>query len=291
MIRPPEQPPEIREWVMSDGARLRGRTWPAAKPGRTPILYFHGIQSHGGWYEWSAARLARVSGAAVVMVDRRGSGMNRDARGDVPDGGRWLADVSELADALSVDAAGAVNAARVRLAGVSWGGKLAAAWALANPGRVEALLLLAPGIFPRVDVSFARKIEIGVSLVSNPTRAFEIPLSDPALFTSNAAAQSAIAADPLKLTHATARFLYHSARMDRMCARARAGALHVPTTLLLAERDRIIRNRETRQWAERVCAGGLRLRELAGAEHTLEFEEPTAEFEAELDRWAAGGGD
>lgn len=267
---------------MSDGARLHGRMWPAERPDRAPILYFHGIQSHGGWYEWSAARLARVSGAAVLMADRRGSGLNRDARGDVADGGRWLADVTELADA-------ALPAGRVRLAGVSWGGKLAAAWALAKPERVIDLLLLAPGIFPRVDLSFARKIEIGVSLVSGPTRPFEIPLSDPALFTSSAAAQAAIAADPLKLTHATARFLYHSSRLDRACARARAGAMRAPTTLLLAEHDRIIRNRETRHWAERVCGGRLRLRELAGAAHTLEFEEQTAEFEAELEAWAASG--
>jgi acylglycerol lipase len=280
-MRTPDAPPEFCRWTMSDGCELRGRLWrgPAA---RRSILYLHGIQSHGGWFEWSAARLA-ATGATVLLPDRRGSGLNSAARGDVPNWRRWLVDVDEHAAWLAAQ----TGRPRCDMVGVSWGGKLATAWALTRPAQIDRLLLIAPGLFPQVDVGWLNRARIGVALLAAPTRLLPIPLSDPALFTAGAAGQAFIAQDLLKLTHATARFFYQSTRLDALLVRAAARALAAPTTLVLADRERIVRNRPTRAWLERIVAQPPVIRTLAAA-HTLEFEDAPAEFETLLAAWGAG---
>ena len=45
------------------------------------IVALHGIQSHSGWYTWSSRKLAEA-GFAVHFTDRRGSGLNWQARGN-----------------------------------------------------------------------------------------------------------------------------------------------------------------------------------------------------------------
>lgn len=281
-MRAPCVPPELTTWTMSDGYVLRGRIWRAAGAPRGAVLYLHGIQSHGGWFEWSAAVLARA-GYVVVLPDRRGSGLNAEARGDTPSAERWLEDVEELATWIGREA----GAGPPAVVGVSWGGKLAAAWALRGPGAAARLLLIAPGIFPAVDVGLWGRCRIGAALLTRPTRMFPIPLNDPALFTDNPAGREFIASDPLKLTTATARFLYESSRLDRRLARTPKAGLQVPVTLVLAGRDRIIRNGRTVGWLRRVARRTPEVAELAGSAHTLEFEADGRAFQHLLEQWGA----
>jgi alpha-beta hydrolase superfamily lysophospholipase len=281
-MRTPLTPPEFRSWKVSDGAELRGRLWPPqAVPAPWAILYLHGIQSHGGWFAWSASLLAR-GGVPVLLADRRGSGLNAAARGDTPAAARWLADLDELADW----AAHEWGVQHFAVVGVSWGGKLACAWAVRRPQRAARLLLIAPGLFPAVDVELLTRLRIGAALLRSPQRAFPIPLDDPALFTDNPAGRTFIADDSLKLTHATARFLYESTRLDRALRRAAPGSLPADTTLLLAARDRIIRNAPTIAWLQRTAAQSPTVHTLAAAAHTLEFEADVGPFAQLLRHWA-----
>jgi alpha-beta hydrolase superfamily lysophospholipase len=127
-----------------------------------------------------------------------------------------------------------------------------------------------------VDVSPGAKLAIAAARLFCPGRHFEIPLNDPALFTDNPAMREYLRADPHRLHTATARFLVASAVLDRLIARAEGGALAMPTTLVLAKRDRIINTAATRAAVERLTAGAARIVELDAA-HTLEFEpDPTA---------------
>ena len=280
-MRPPLAPPEFCNWTLSDGCVLRGRVWrPRESPPRRTILYLHGIQSHGGWFEWSASVLAE-SGRAVILPDRRGSGLNKEARGDTPSADRWLADIDELADWAGREFA----ASRLGVVGVSWGGKLAAAWALRRQERVERLMLIAPGMFPAVDLGLLDKLRVGGSLIVGGRRKVGIPLSDPALFTENPAGRQFIANDPLKLLRVTARFLYFSLRLDRGLRRCPAGSLDTPVALLLAGRDRIIRNGPTESWVRRVSAQPPDIKVFNDSSHTLEFEPEIAPFADYLGRW------
>src|SRR5262245_32114866 len=152
-MRAPLTPPTFRTWMMSDGYEIQGRVWNPNPTGegvggphdeqaaaddhgtrvasgthspplggvgsdRHAYLYFHGIQSHGGWFEWSASILAQ-DGSPVIVPDRRGSGLNREARGDTPSIERWLDDVDEIATWVERE----FDITKLRIVGVSWGGK------------------------------------------------------------------------------------------------------------------------------------------------------------------------
>ena len=282
-MRPAITPPEFHDWKMSDGYVVRGRVWPPTGQERSRIIiYLHGIQSHGGWFEWSASLLAE-QGCAVILPDRRGSGLNDAARGDVPSVERWLSDIDELAAWGQRE----FSAARVDLVGVSWGAKLALAWALRHKDGPRRLLLVGPGLFPAVDVGLWTRARIGLSLLAGGDRTYAIPLDDPNLFTDNPAGQDFIAGDRLKLTRATARFFWHSRRLDQRLLRAPDRALRDKTTLVLAERDRIIRNRPTEARIRRVMAEQLQVVTFPEAFHTLEFSADPAGFREVVAGWAS----
>ena len=68
----------VETFTASDGYVWRYRRYPAAGAARAEVVFIHGIQSHGGWYEGSCTQLAQA-GFNVSFLDRRGSGLN--ARG------------------------------------------------------------------------------------------------------------------------------------------------------------------------------------------------------------------
>ncbi|MBN1553524.1 MAG: alpha/beta fold hydrolase [Phycisphaerae bacterium] len=248
---------------------------PAGAPeGRFPVLYVHGIQSHPGWFYGSALALAGA-GHVVWQFTRRGSGDNSVARGDCRSGAQLLDDVRLAMDELR----SAEETERLHLLGVSWGGKLLTAFLTREkaPPSVASLTLIAPGIVPRADVKFRVKIRIAGSLVVNPDALYDIPLSDPALFTDNPAMRTYLAEDAFRLHRATARFLFESRQMDRRVQRAKNGVISLPTTLILSSRDKIIDNAKTRGLVEKLTGANLNILELSGA-HTLDFEPDPAEF-------------
>ena len=280
-MRPPLSAPAICEWTYSDGYRGKGRVWRASdNKSDFAFLYFHGIQSHGGWYEWSGSLLASL-GSPVLMPDRRGSGMNTEQRGDVSDRQRWNSDVDDLVDWMRRE----WRVRRLGVIGVSWGGKLAAALALRTPEIVSHVLLVTPGIYPAVDVGVGGRLSIAASLIAGGNSQHAIPLSDPNLFTDNPDAVAFIQNDEKKLTSATARFLYQSAKFDGQLRRAKANQLQCRATLVLAENDRIIRNEPTQQWAARIGGPNMNVVLMPGQSHTLEFAQDEKPFRKLLETW------
>ncbi len=254
----------------SDGVSTEAFFHPAAENStRLAVLQVHGIQSHPGWFTRSAEYLAG-EGWPVLQVTRRGSGRSPDPwRGDAPSAGRLLDDLDEavrrLQELTGVD--------RVHLVGISWGGKWLAAWLAGGRGRQTgaSLTMIAPGLAPRVDVRLGKKLAIAACLVVRSRTRFEIPLSDVDLFTDNPARRQWLREDEHRLHRATARFLYASRKLDGLIARAPRGAINLPTSLMLASRDRIIDNERTREIVDRLTAEQADVHVLEGA-HTLEFE-------------------
>jgi len=264
--------------VLPDGYETAVHVYavPAGVARRAPVVYLHGIQSHPGWFVASAAALAGA-GHPVYQPTRRGSGANREDRGHARSADQLLDDLA-AACRFALDDSGA---ARFHLVGVSWGGKLAAAFLAAGAEGLDvaSLTLVAPGIAPRVDVSVGVKLAVGLSLLCCPRRRFDIPLSEVELFTDNEAMRRYLRGDRHRLHRATGRFLYVSRCLDRLLRRAPRGAISGPTTLVLASRDRIIDNARTRAAVDRLADEETRVVDLPGA-HTLEFEEdPTPLFD------------
>jgi alpha-beta hydrolase superfamily lysophospholipase len=284
----------VETYTAGDGYRWHYRHYAAAGTPRGWVVCLHGIQSHGGWYTYSCERLAEA-GFMVDFLDRRGSGLNQQDRGDAPSFRRLLDDVAEfLRGSAECGARSAEckmtetphSALRIPhfLVGISWGGKLAVALQRRHPGLVDGLALLCPGFFARVRPPLRQRLAILWARLRSPGRLFPIPLNDPELFTTTPHWQRFIADDPLGLREATARLLIESVRL--------AGYLHVvprhvrmPILVLLAEHDRIIDNRRTRRYVERFATTDREIIEYPGAHHTLEFEPEPDRFVADLRRW------
>lgn len=277
---------EVREFQAADGYRWKYRQYAAgslASPAgpRGIVVFVHGIQSHGGWYEYSCTRIAE-NGYQVHFLDRRGSGMNAESRGDAPSFRRLLDDIAEFLTSLPRTAER--GRLPVFLAGISWGGKLAVALERRHPGLVDGLILLCPGFFAKVRPTLWQRLSILFARLFRPRKLYPIPLNEPELFTATPRWQQFLREDPLRLHQATARLLVESVRLDgylRFCAKY----VHAPVLLLLASEDRIIRNEPTRDYVNKFATADKEIIEYTGAHHTLEFEPEPQKWLADLHGW------
>ncbi len=264
--------------TLPDGYSAYARYWPVGEPAGA-VLYLHGIQSHCGWYEESARRLQQA-GFAVLQPDRRGSGRNHADRGHaesqeqlIGDGlacGRRLLELTGLK--------------QFHLIGISWGGKLACAMAVAEPGLVRSLSLVCPGLFPRVDVSGTEKFKIGLSMVGNPRRHFDIPLNDPQLFTTQPEKIEFLENDELTLHQVTASFFLASRRMDCVL-RDLPKISPIPLHLMITDDDDIIDSGKTVEFVRELHWPGTRVTHYPDCRHTLEFEPVCEDYWCDLVSW------
>jgi len=263
---------------MRDGAELYWRHWETRAP-RGAIVAVHGIRSHSGWYTLSCAHLASA-GYDVVFPDRRGSGLNRTFRGDLT---RWQVLVDDLREFVA-SVRRRLGDLPVHLEAISWGAKLACATLILHPDLADSLVLVAPGLAAKVDVSLAVKLETAAALLVNRRKLFDVPLGDARLFTANPDHIAYIERDALSLRKCTARFLRETRKLDRF-VRRRAGRLRVPILMMLAGRDRIVDNEKVRTLFERFASRPKELILYPDAEHTLEFESDVKPILADMVKW------
>jgi alpha-beta hydrolase superfamily lysophospholipase len=294
--------PVIRTHRASDGYVWKYRQYDSAE-GAAPrgcVVCVHGIQSHGGWYDYSCRRLAE-EGFAVSFLDRRGSGLNEQDRGDAPGFRRLIDDIAEYLLTLR-DRRGEGERGRrgdetqsslplspspplpLLLVAISWGGKLAAALQRRHPGLVDGLALLCPGFFARVRPSLGERLGIVWAYFTSPRRMFPVPLNDPELFTASPRWQQFLRDDPLAVRQATARLLANSVRLDGYL-RFVPRRVSVPVLLLLAGQDRIVDNARTRRFVESFASPDKTIIEYPEAHHTLEFEPRPHRYLDDLVGW------
>lgn len=271
----------VREHQAGDGYRWKYRQYHPTGAAHGIVVFIHGIQSHGGWYEHSCTQLSRAS-YQVYFLDRRGSGMNAADRGDAPSFRRLLDDIAAFVTGLPRDAAR--GRLPVYLAGISWGGKLAVALERRHPGLVDGLILMCPGFFARVRPTLWQRISILCTRLFRPRKMFPIPLNEPDLFTATPRWQQFLREDPLRLHQASARLLVESVRLDGYL-RFTPKYVHVPVLLLLASEDRIIHNARTREFVGQFATPDREIIEYAGAHHTLEFEPDPERWIGDVRAW------
>lgn len=270
--------PFLTHFTADDGYRFAVRVWdPPVKAGRVIVL--HGIVSHGGWYLHSCRHLA-ACGFEVHALDRRGSGLNLAARGDVPHYRQWLSDVQSYLESLP---AGVPTV----LVGISWGGKLAAALSAGNLLDLAGVAMVCPGLFACQQASRLQRAILhaaGIAGLSN--KRIAIPLRDPELFTNSPRWQAYIRDDPFTLRRITVRFARADLQLNHH-ARAAAEQMKAPVLLMLAGRERIVDNGRTREFFHRIAAPDKVCLEYPDAGHTLEFEPDPIQYLKDLSTWVA----
>ncbi len=251
--------------TLPDGYEAYARYWCPPKL-RGAVLYHHGIQSHCGWYEMSARRLAQA-GFAVLQVDRRGCGRNERDRGHAESADQLIADALCGRDEL----ARRCGFPDHHVIGVSWGGRLAVSAYVTDSAGVVSLSLVTPGLFPLVGVSREVMSEIGQAMIYEPEKLFDIPLGSAELFTSNGNWQRFIDTDGLTLRQATAGFYLASRRMDKIIAKL-AQSRELPVHLLIAGDERIVDNDQTIEFVRKLDWPNNRVSTYADLRHSLEVE-------------------
>jgi acylglycerol lipase len=270
---------EVRAFAASDGYPLHVAVWPATVPARGQVVVLHGVQSHSGWYHRLGQTLA-ASGYLASFPDRRGSGTNTKDRGHAPSAGRLIKDLVEWLRGVRIEHPRLPTA----LAGISWGGKIAAIVAGRHPELVDALALICPGLHPRVGVSRKERLQIAWAFLTDRRKTFPIPLSDPSLFTASPEGQAFIAGDPLSLRQGTAGLLAASFVIDRFVSRA-PSRIRQPALLMLAGQDRIVDNARTREYFERLASSDRQVIEYSEGHHTLEFDPDPSRYALDLVGW------
>jgi acylglycerol lipase len=270
---------ESRFFPASDGVRLHYLRWSSGRsPPWAAIIFLHGIASHAGWFGETAADL-NCQGVAVYGPDRRGSGRSGGPRGHLERYGRALDDVEEMVRLVSSE----YRATPVFLAASSWAAKLAVVYAAQRPGSLSGLLLLGPGLLPRVNLSPPRQLFVVVGHLVAPTARVPIPLT-PELYTANRPYVDFIRGDRLRLLEATSRFFWETARLDRQRGRASA-RLSLPLLVLQGQDDKMMDVAKTRRWFSRLGVEDKTYVAYPGAGHTLDFEPDRSRYLADMLAW------
>jgi len=262
-----------------DGYPIHQTRWPASGSIRGSLVILHGVQSHAGWYS-NLGRTLAGRGYETTLPDRRGSGRNTTDRGHAPSARRLLDDVAETVGTVRARD----PATPIALAGISWGGKLAAITAARRPGLVDALALICPGLHPRVDVGRGERLRIALAYLTDRKKHFPIPLSDPSLFTDSVEGRAFIAGDPLAVRTATASLLAASLFID-LRVRAVRRRLRCPALLMLGGRDRIVDNTKTLEYFQGIGSTDRRVIEYPEGHHTLEFDPDPSRYALDLADW------
>jgi alpha-beta hydrolase superfamily lysophospholipase len=264
--------------LADDGVALSYLYASPAQP-RAVVLYLHGIASHAAWFAETAADLHR-RGFAVYAPDRRGSGRSAGTRGHLRSHEQASEDIAifeRLIGARHPDTPAV-------LAASSWAAKLAIPHVARRSHPYDGLMLLGPGLFPRMGLRPLRTVQVLAGHRLTPRSRIPIPLA-PSDYTSNADYVELISSDPCRLLTATASFFWQTHRLDRALGAA-SRRLRLPVLILQGDRDVMMHIDKTRDWASQLRTETT-YRSYLSAGHTLDFEPDRSEYVADMTHWLA----
>lgn len=248
----------------ADGTALVRHTWdpPAGPDAPRPagaLLLVHGVGEHAGRYGHVAAALAAL-GVTVRAYDQRGFGASGGARGTLPHPDALLDDARLMYEALAREQPDAAPF----VLGHSMGGCVVAravtgGWIPAPRG----MILSSPGLEPNINAAQRAAALVGARLVPNLRVPHGLPLDR---LSHDPAVKAALDADPLAHDRVTPRLV---AFMLEQGPRAIADARRctVPTLLLVAGDDRLVRPRASRAFFAALPAGVGTYHEYPGLWH------------------------
>ena len=251
---------------------------------RTPLLMLHGLQSHSGWFVQSQTFLAGL-GFPVYAMDRRGSGQSEGPRGDCTDFRQMIHDVHAVVDCARTRH----GVEKVHVFGHCFGTIPATLFASAHPDLVASLIKASSGIHTKVNIAFARKLELIWSKASHGTLHIPIPLK-PEMFSELSECVRFIHEDESRLLTATAS-LYYEVRRARRYILAHRDSLTMPLFMATAGDDQICDNPANERFFWTLPARHKLLVHYHRSRHVIEFSEQRDDFFRDLSWWLERFGD
>jgi alpha-beta hydrolase superfamily lysophospholipase len=243
-----------------DGTQLHERAWPAQGQSRAVVVIVHGYGEHIGRYD-ATARALGEAGFTVRGFDLRGHGQSGGIRGFCRRFSEYLEDV----DAEIVRARG--ETLPLFLLGHSFGGLIAAHWALAHPSELTGLVLTSPFFGLALPVPAAKVLAGKVFSKIYPSMALPTGLKGSDV-TRDPELQALYESDPLNNKNATARWFTEAAAAQVELER-RAGEITLPVLLIAGGADGVASPKQAKVVFDRLGARDKTLQLLDGQRHEV----------------------
>lgn len=280
------EPGNLQEHVRvlrgNDGCKHFLRSWNASKA-RAQVLYLHGIEGHSLWIG-ETANFLQSEGISVHAMDRRGSGLSEELRGDTKHYSLLLDDCEFVLSSLRNERPDLP----LFLMANCWGAKLAAIICAKQASAsgtklVDGLILSSPAIQVKVDLTFPQKLVVALRFLTGNLSPLDIPLT-PEDFTDNPYYLDFIQNDKMRLLEASPRF-YVGNQILGFLAKNAASKIELPTLILQAGTDTIVHHEGVRNWYQRLASKEKSLKIFEGIYHSLDFHSEPTEYRAILLDW------
>lgn len=238
----------------------------------------HGLGDHAGRYPHVGDAVA-ARGFAAQALDLPGHGKSYGSRGHVGSWSEYRGAVTAWMDRAKLEHPGR----RWSLLGQSMGAFVALDWALANPGRIERLILCAPPFQLGFRPSMI-KVKAAQLLVRFWPRFSQGNMILPSMLSHDQEVVRAHGNDPLVHYKISARLFLEFQAM-RVSLHRRAGELRIPTLLLQGAEDHIAAPEGSRRWAGQTQPGVVALRIYPALYHEVLWELERAAIIASMIDW------
>ena len=170
------------------GLRILVRSWRPPVPAKTVVAIVHGVNSHSGYYQWTASQLV-AAGFAVYAVDLHGRGKSDGERFYLESIDDYLADVEALLNFAESREPGRA----VFLLGHSAGGVISSVYTLENQQRLKGFICESFA-FQVAAPDFALAVVKGLSHIAPHAHVLKLKNEE---FSRDQAVVDAMNADPL----------------------------------------------------------------------------------------------
>lgn len=249
--------------TLRDGTALFYRAWLPATPTDKALLLFHRGHEHSGRWQATVQALG-LDDVAVFAWDARGHGQSPGERGAAPNLGVVIKDADEFAR--HVSGHHHIPIENMIVLAHSVGGVIAAAWVHDYAPPIRGLILATPAFRVKLYVPFAvpllrlREKLFGPGFVKSYVKA--------TMLTHDQAQAEAYRSDPLIFPQISVRMLLELHDTSTRLL-ADAGAVTVPTLLLVAGSDWVVKMSAQRQFLERMSSPIKRSETLPGFHHAI----------------------
>ena len=252
-----------RTFTLSDGSELFYRSWLPSTPTDKALLLFHRGHEHSGrWHQMINA--LGLDSVAVFAWDARGHGRSPGERGDAPDVATIVRDMDEFVRHIVQQYS--IPMENMILLGHSVGAVTTAAWVHDYAPPIRGLILGTPAFRVKLYVPFAipllrlKQKLMGPGFVKSYVKA--------KMLTHDREQAERYEDDPLIFPQISVRMLLDLYDTSTRLL-ADAAAITVPTLMLLAGSDWVVRVSAQREFFEKLSSPTKRIEMLPGFYHAI----------------------